>query len=88
MADILAWLIAYIIAGFLYVRRDLSQPARRQPGYVDSAKGRWLVRLTWLLVTFRMLFWMGRFQAKYAREEALPSYLTFAVLGFVGAWIV
>jgi len=83
----LVWIVAYLITGVLYVRRDLKLPAFRRPGYVDTPKGRWAVRLAWLPATFRLMFVFGKFHPKYFRAEALPSYATFLGLGLIGTWL-
>lgn len=84
----LVWIAAYLVAGIFYVRRDLKLPTYRQPNYVDTAKGRWRVRLAWLPVTVQLMFIFGKFHPKYFRSEALPSYATFLTLGLLGTWVV
>lgn len=88
MYVVLVWFAAYVLTGFLYVHRDLSFPIYRQPNYVRSAQGRWIVRAAWLLVTFRLMFVFGRFHPRYFMTEALPSYLTFLAVGAFGTWLI
>jgi hypothetical protein len=87
----LIWVVAYLITGLLYVRRDMKQPAWNRPSYANSASGRTWVRALWLLVSLRILWMMAQRSSavmiwKFARTEALPSYATFIGLGIVGTY--
>lgn len=90
MFAVAIWIGAYLVAGFLYVRRDLAQPRFNRPAYVGSARGIGLVALLWPLVTIRMAFVTRRFGSagKYLRKEALPTWAVFLVIGVLGSALI
>ena len=89
---LLAWAIAYLLAGTGFVAKDMSEPAYNRPGYVHTAKGRWQVRLLWPLVSVRLLLLhLGKSSSKLKHEyiggQFLPSLFVFVGVGAVGTLI-
>ena len=88
MGVVAVWLVAYLAAGFIHVRRDVRQPPYNQPGYVRSFGLRWLVRLLWPIALWRGMFFMGRIDPKSARTEAVPDVAMFLAVGVIGTWAI
>ena len=89
---LIAWAIAYLLAGAGFVAKDMSEPAYNRPGYVHSAKGRWLVRMFWPFVSVRLLLMhlsksSSKLKHEYIGGQFLPTLLVFVGVGAVGTLI-
>lgn len=91
MTIFFVWLVAYLITGFRYVRRDLKEPMWNRPPYTQTSFGRWRARLAWLLLVIVMPIGTysqtGRIDRLYLTKDVVPSILTFLALGALGTWI-
>ena len=89
---LVAWVIAYLLAGTGFVAKDMSEPAYNRPGYVHTSKGRWLVRLLWPLVSVRLLLLhlsksSSDLKHEYIGGQFLPTVFVFVGIGAVGTLI-
>ena len=89
---ITAWVAGYLLAGFGFVNKDLAEPVYNRPSYVRSAKGRWLVRAFWPIVSIALLWQHSRWKSgelkhEYIGGQFIPSWFLFAGIGAIGTLI-